>query len=288
MIILSKIILHKNFQKVEWTFYILPLLLCVFVPILGIFISIFIIGAIFRLHTKFFKYTERVDDSINLKEVKYSYEEYGAGGAFLRLMKKNAPPADRTKALFVLAQGQLSGINNLLQELLPDSSDEIRLLSFNILDQQESFIQKDINKILSSINAPGLDATAYAIFEKNLALLYWELSYRHLLLKELEDITLNKAETYAQSALKILKGDAVLWSLLGKIYFRLKKYKLAEESFEKSIYYDIPDSQVIPYLAEIKYKMKDYAAVRRYLCESNTLLDIAIIAPVKRFWEKNE
>lgn len=286
ILFLSKVILNKSIKEAQWIFYLLPLLLAIFVPVLGIFISLFIMISVVRLHTQFYKYTEQLDDSINLTEMKYASEQYGSGGAFLRLMKKNEAPVERTKALFVLAQGQLSRVNNMLQDLLPDTSDEIRLLSFNILDQQEGYIQKDINKILAVVETTNPESVHYAKFEKNLALLYWELSYRHLILKELEDVTLQKALTYARSALKTLQDDAVIWSLLGKIYYRLKEYKRAEDAFQQALCFDIPASQVLPYLAEISFKMKDYMAVKHYLSESDTLLDIALIAPVKRFWDK--
>jgi tetratricopeptide (TPR) repeat protein len=281
-----KIILSKYIQKISWAFYFLPLLISLFVPVLGLFISLFIVLAIINLHSKFYEHTEQIDDSINLKEVNFEREQYGSGGAFLNLMKKSASPLARTNALFVLAQGQLTNINSMLHELLPDSSDEIRLLSFNILDQQEGFIQEDINKIESLIKTSELDPLHYAKCEKNLALLYWELSYRHLILKELEQATLQKAQIYAQSALKVLHDDAKTWSLLGKIHYRLKEYSLAEEALKKAMDLAIPPSQVLPYLAELKYKTKNYAAVRYYLSSSDTLYDIAIIAPVKRFWGK--
>lgn len=283
---IANVFLKKSFRQEESGFYFLPMMLCIFVPILGVLISIFIVYSIYKLNNNFYKYTEQVSDTINLKQIKYTYEQYGAGGAFLSLMRQNESPIIRTKALFVLAQGHLSRINSLLQDLLSDSSDEIRLLAFNILDQQESFIEKDIHKILSILDNPALDNESKAKLEKNLALLYWELNYRHLVLKELETITLIKAQTYALAALKIFEHDPIIWTLLGRIYYELKEYTLAEEALKIATNLNSPPSQVLPYLAEIKFKMKDYAAVQYYLGQSDTLMDITLIAPVKRFWEK--
>lgn len=282
---ITNVFLNKFYKKSDLKFILLPFFLSFFVPILGVIISFFIVMAIYKINNKFYQFTEELYDPINLKQVKYAAEEYGAGGAFLNLMKAHENPVKRIRALFVLAQGQLSDINNMLQDLLPDSSDEIRLLSFNILDQQEGFIEKDINKILSAIETTNPDNLQRAKFEKNLAQLYWELTYRHLILKELEEGTLKKALSYAQSALLVLNDDPVAWVLLGKIYYKLNELQLAEEAFRKANAFNVPPSQVLPYLAEIKFKFKDYAEVRFYLGDSDTLYDINRIASVKRYWE---
>lgn len=278
--------LKLHFKSDSSRFYLLPLLLSIFIPGFGIIISPFIVIALYRSSNKSYKFTETIYDPINLKQVTYSTEHYGAGGAFLQLMKKNEAPVNRIKALFVLARGQLALINNMLQGLLPDSSDEIRLLSFNILDQQEGFIQNDINRITAIMNNDAIDAINRAKCEKNLAQLYWEQSYRHLILKELKDTNLKKALSHAISSLEVLHNDAAIWSLLGKIYYRLNQYTLAEDAFKKALTLNTPASQVLPYLAEISFKTKDYAAVKNYLGKSDALWDIALIAPVKRFWEK--
>lgn len=281
----SNVFLKKHFKKEESGFYFLPLMLCIFVPILGVIISIFIVYSIYRLNNDFYKVTEEIDDTINLQHIKYTYEQYGAGGAFLSLMNQDEMPIVRTKALFVLAQGHLSSINPLLQDLLSDTSDEIRLLSFNILDQQESFIETDIHKIETILDTQVLDDESKAKLEKNLALLFWELNYRRLILKELETITLIKAQTYALAALKVFEHDPIIWILLGRIYTKLGQYTLADEALKIAINLNGPPSQVLPYIAEIKYKMKDYSAVQYYLNQSDTLMDITLIAPVKRFWD---
>lgn len=283
---ITNVFLNKFYKKSDFKFILLPFFLSFFVPILGVIISFFIVMAIYRINNKFYRFTKELYDPINLQHVKYTSEEYGAGGAFLNLMKTHENPVKRIRALFILAQGQLANINNILQDLLPDSSDEIRLLSFNILDQQEGFIEKDINKILSTMETTNPDNLQRAKYEKNLAQLYWELTYRHLVLKELEEGTLKKALSYVQSAILVLHDDPVAWVLLGKIYYKLNELQLAEEALQKASALNLPPSQVLPYLAEIKFKFKDYAEVRFYLGESDSLYDINRIASVKRYWEK--
>ena len=204
----------------------------------------------------------------------------------MHVLKKGASTIERTKAFFALSQTQLSSINNLFYKLLPDTSDEMRLLAFGILDGQEDMITNRINKLYSMLERKNLSYEAYAKLEKDLALQYWELIYSHLIAPELEESILEKALSYALSAVKVLNEDASIWILLGKIYKHSKHYSQAEHAFTKAISFKISPTQVLPYLAEIKFITRDYTAMHNYLIKSETLLDVEQIAPVIHFWDR--
>lgn len=286
MTVSAKLFLNGLFTGNNRGFYLLVFLLCYFVPVFGIIISLFIVTALYRLHTKSHKYAEFLDEAINLEEIQPFHAKYGAGGASMRLLKKEETADERSKALFVLSQTQLSNINKLIYQLLPDPSDEMRLLAFNILDEQENRIAKRISESFAMLETAKKNHESCAKFEKNIAMLYWELVYDHLISPELEQSILNRALSYAISASKSLENDATIWILLGKIYKHLKQYANAEKAFNKIELSEVPPATVLPYLAEIKFKMRDYQAVQEYLSQSSTLLDVALIAPVKRFWDK--
>jgi len=276
--------LGKYYRHEIWIAFLFTLLLCFFIPVSGFIIILFVVISVFSTHTKFHKHVEILDDSINLRDVKPVHTRYGAGGAVMRLVNKAKPTSERARALFIMGEGNLARVNSLMFQLFSDKSDEIRLLAFNILEQQESSISEDINKLLEMLKTPDLKQETAAKLEKNLAMLYWEFIYKKLLLRELEPSMLQKAENHALSALKVLDNDATLWALLGKIYERMKKYDLAAKAFSKTADFNIPPSQVLPYLAEIEFHVRNFGAVQKYLNESDTLSDVALIAPVKRFW----
>jgi len=278
--------LGRYYRHEIWIAFIFTLLLCFFIPVSGLIIILFVVSSVFSTHTKYHKHVEILDDSINLTEVRPVRRRFGAGGAVMHLLNKARPTSDRAKALFRMGEGNLAHVNRFMFKLFADKSDEIRLLAFNILEQQESSITEDINKLLEILKTPDIKAETRAKIEKNLAMLYWEFIYKRLLLRELQPAILQKAEQYALSALKVMDNDATLWGLLGKIYERLKKYDLAAEAFAKTAEFNIPPSQVLPYLAEIEFHVRHYGAVQKYLNESETLSDVALIAPVKRFWSK--
>lgn len=237
---------------------------------------------LFHFHKQFYKHAESLDNRINIQQLKPIKSLYGEGGA-LRNLLHSSNPYQRTEALIRL--GQFADVNKIMYHLLADEADEIRLLAFNILEQQERFISEDIEQLLKLLDTDKLSEEIRAKFEKNLALHYWELVYRHLIFSELEHSIIEKALSYALSALRILPEDATLWVLLGKIFIRLKKFPEAEEAFNKTLFFNVPPSQVLPYLAEIKYNQRDYLAVKKYL-DSDVLLDVSLIAPVKYFWDK--
>lgn len=278
--------LPKYFTNISRWFFLLIFLLCLAIPLFGIVISSFIIIVIYRGRAQFRAYTETVDTTINLKHIKPVFSQYGEGGAMMYLLKNTQSVVKRTDALLVLGRVALSKINKIMYELLADRSDEIRLLAFNILDYQESIIADDVDNLLALINPNDPNKYNQAKYEKNLAILYWELIYQSLTLHELQDAMVKQAENYALSAAVILKDDFNLKALLGRIYLFLKQLNMAKIEFEKALEANISPPKVLPYLAEIEFKQQNYIAVKNYLTQSDTLLDVPLVAPVVRFWNK--
>ena len=282
----GQMFLRFYMDYVGWGFYCFLLLMSLFVPIWGMCLDLFVVITLFRFRKQYFKHAEILDNRINVQLLQPVKSKYGAGGVIRSLLDITGSTKKRTQALLVLGESRFADINKIMYQLLSDDTDEIRLLAFNILEQQERFITDDINRLLSLLlkKKNNNSVELCAKLEKNLALLYWELAYRYLIFRELEQSILVSAKDYAESALKVLDTDATLWVLLGKIYTRLNETEKAQEAFRKTIDYNVPPSQVFPYLAEIKYNEKDYSAVKQYL-KSSALLDVAAVASVKKFWD---
>ena len=277
--------LSHSFQPVPWSFCLFILGLMFFIPILGLLISFFIVCSLYRYHETYHQYSDVLDDKFNLDRIKPIHSQYGAGGAIRKLLETDTAVAKRAQALFMLGQNKLADINPLMYELLPDSSDEIRLLAFNILEQQENTITQKLEHLFALLASDDLTPILQAQCQKNVAILYWELVYNHLISPEVQTSVLNKAQSYALAALQILNQDAAIWVLLGKIYRHLQRYTEAEAAWEQACKFKAFTIPLLPYFAELKYRAKDYQALRQYLDQSEALVDIARIAPVKRFWD---
>lgn len=277
--------IDRCFVETKKSFFAFLYGVCVVIPFFGALMCIFIAWSLDKMISAAQEHTETLETTLNLQEITPIEIQYGEGGVIRDLLNQNEDVKKRTKALFMLNHIQLSKVNHLIQKLLPEQADEMRLLAFSILEGQEDAISKRINELLPKLKQANLSSRKEAKIKKEIAEHYWELVYNHLLAQELENIIVEKAMSYAQLASKILTEDPSVWVLLGKIYKYSKDYDKAEKAFEKAMKLNIQPAQILPYLAEIKYMLKDYAGVIHYLSLSDTLLDIPQIAPTKLYWK---
>jgi len=281
----ARILLHKLFKHHTGWFYAYIFLFACFLPIVGGLIGLFIVTFVYIKHTNFHEHAELIDDTMNLEDIQPLVTKYGSGGARRQLLNQLSSKHQRTDALFKIAQSQSTDVNLLFYQLLPDTSDEIRLLAFSILDEQENRLTKSIHEVQTLLQTHPTGSKTYAQLEKNIAQLYWEQAYQHLIITELEHALLEKAHRYALSASHLLIDDASLWILLGKIYTRLKQYSQAEASLDKARKLKAAPIKIYPYLAEIYFNKRDYPSVKKYLSISASLNDIYPIASVINFWD---
>lgn len=286
-VIMVYLVLRERFTHSDIYFYVFLYGLSFIVPVFGMALSLLIAYWLYYRHASIYKYSEWVDTTINLNLLKMIMPKYGAGGAMMSLFNRKASPLERTQALFSLSKRSLASMNPYIEKLLPGESDEMRLLAFNILDEEEGRINQKIAK-LEAVYQASLQ-TAHGEDEQckiaeQLASLYWELIFNHLILPELQQNILEKALFYAKKAFKTLSQDPFLWGLLGKIYRQLKEYDKAENAFRKALALNLPASQALPYLAEMQYMQAKYVDIEQYLNASDTLDDIDLIYLVKQFW----
>ena len=102
--------------------------------------------------------------------------KYGPGGLTSRLKDAGVPKETRFKSLLAL-QGMPPRIANpLLQDMLGDPADEMRLVAYGMLDNQEKNINQHIHDELEKLHdADSPDMELISL--RRLAELYWELVY---------------------------------------------------------------------------------------------------------------
>lgn len=278
--------LDYYFSPRSFFFLLLLFLLNLAIPGFGVIISLYLRIDMHYRHSEMHKYSEVFEEVINLLHVRPIFSQFGGGGLRLKLFSPQQPVFERTKALFSLGKNRLAAINQQLYQLLPDSVDEIRLLAFNILDKQEGEITKTINMLFEKLEAAqstGQDREV-AEYQKELAECYWELMYHQLILPELESTVAQTALKLAHQACGVLTKDARLQLILAKLYWRLKDYSQAEKALSQAQVLQALPSETIPYVAEIKYYLRDYAAVQKLLKSDDRLRDIPQLASVVKFW----
>jgi polysaccharide biosynthesis protein PelE len=186
---------------------------------------------------------------------------YGTGGLASRLRELDVAKDVRFKSLLAL-QGMPARIANpLLQNVLGDPTDEMRLVAYGILDNQEKRINQHIyNEMqrLDKTTRPELRLISL----RRLAEYYWELVYGRLVGGDVREHALAEMERYLLEAMRLAPDDAGLWFLMGKMLL-YKRDPAAEAAFHRALANGLDRSRVLGYLGQIAFERRDYAEVRR-------------------------
>lgn len=150
----------------------------------------------------------------------------------------------------------------ILRQGLKDAEDEVRLLSFALIDGKEKAINARIQELQSCLEAPAsADSEARAQLHHELAQQHWALVDAGLAQGNLSQHALERALVHAQAASEALPHDAGLRLLLGRICLRLGEERAARQHLEAARELGLPRSKVAPYLAELAFQRGDYHEV---------------------------
>jgi hypothetical protein len=208
--------------------------------------------------------------------------KYGQGGLTSRLKDAGVPKETRFKSLLAL-QGMPAKIANpLLQDMLGDTADEVRLVAYGILDNQEKNINQHIHdeiEKLQEADSPEMELIAL----RRLAELYWELVYGGLVHGDVRDHAMGETERYLERAMRIAPEDAGLWFLKGRLML-FRRDPAAEAALHRAVTNGLEESRVLSYFAQIAFERRDYAAVRRIFSALSENQYPARLRPAVRYW----
>lgn len=209
--------------------------------------------------------------------------KFSQGGIKSRLAQPSIPTQQRLQALLAL-QGMPARVSSpMLQEMLGDASDDIRLVAYGLLDSREKKINAQIHRELAKLKAAkGSDIRLIGL--RHLAELYWELVYTGLAQGDLRDHALRQALKYTNDALLLAPLDTGLWFLKGRILLEIKMYDDAYQIFGMAIAHGFPESRVLPYIVEIAFNRRDYRTVSDLLSRISILQVTPRMKGAIRFW----
>ncbi|WP_199272373.1 tetratricopeptide repeat protein [Paraburkholderia acidisoli] len=233
---------------------------------------------------------------------------YGRGARLkAELQNADAPTSFRMTALLAMQSMPVRTVSPLLQDMLADPLDDIRLLAYGILDNREKQLTQRIlaerakldgktadsavksdgkadNKADAKRAAPPLSARERGEINKSLAELYGELIYENLVTGDVYRNAADQADAYARAALEDLPDDAALWRLRGRLALGNGELDAAETMLARAIEFGFPRERMLPYLAEAAYLRGDYARVRALLAESTQYATLPTLRPVLEYW----
>ncbi|WP_242540544.1 sugar ABC transporter permease [Trinickia mobilis] len=213
---------------------------------------------------------------------------YGRG-ARLKAELQNADVATsfRMTALLAMQSMPTRTVSPLLQSMLADPLDDIRLLAYGILDNREKQLTQRIlaeRAQLDGKTQPAATGAARRRANKALAELYSELIYANLVTGDVYRNAADQADAYAKAALEADPADASLWRLRGRLALDRRDLGAAEPMLQRAIDCGFSRARMLPYLAETAYLQRDYLRVRQLLAEVDLHGTLPTLRPVLDYW----
>ena len=255
-----------------------------FIPVLGL---LGMLAAVFLSSYRRRAVVAQPFAKLSLPEFVLSLREpdakFSQGGIKSRLAQPSIPTQQRLQALLAL-QGMPARVSSpMLQDMLGDASDDIRLVAYGLLDSREKKINAQIHRELVRLKtAKGSDIRLIGL--RHLAELYWELVYTGLAQGDLRDHALRQALSYTNDALLLAPFDTGLWFLKGRILLEFKMYDDAYQIFGMAIAHGFPESRVLPYIVEIAFNRRDYRTVSDLLSRISILQVTPRMKGAIRYW----
>ncbi|MCR1769685.1 hypothetical protein B7760_03980 [Burkholderia glumae] len=200
---------------------------------------------------------------------------YGRGARLKAELRNAEASVDfRMTALLAMQSLPVRTVSPILQEMLADPLDDIRLLAYGSLESKEKALTQRITaeraalEALEALQAPGAGARPAeerARANKVLAELYGELIYQQLVTGDVYDNAIAQADRFAEAALALMPDDAALWRLRGRLALLRRDLDAADALLQRAIDSGFPRDRLLPYLAESAYWRRDFARVASLL-----------------------
>ena len=209
-------------------------------------------------------------------------------GAIRSRLEPQVPGAIRMQSLLTLQAVPGRVANPILETLLGDDSDDVRLLAFGMLDSEEKHISRNIQRERTQLEGELSVEQRYDCL-RHLAELHWELVYACLAQGELRRHILRQARDYLDAALATgVPPNPGLLLLQGRVLLAQEDYAASEQVFHQALATGLPPVSALPYLAEIAYARRDFAHVRDHLQQLAPLNTAAKTTAVVNLWTGRE
>lgn len=205
--------------------------------------------------------------SVNLPEYDVQTKDIvrSGQGAIRSRLETNVPGDVRMQSLMTLQAVPTRVANPILENLLGDSTDDVRLVAFGMLDAEEKKINTHIQRERELLACDISDEQRYTCL-RHLAELHWELIYASLVQGELRRHILGQARSYLDAALQVgSPPDSGLAFLKGRILLAQGETQNARLALEEAIALGQPLVSALPYLAEMAFMRRDFAGVKRLM-----------------------
>lgn len=283
--ILSQQLLPARYASPRLGGVIFLALLCVCLPVLGLF------GVCFSIVPSLQREPE-IQEQLSLhtalpplpyKPIALQSNNYSSGGIYETL--KHADDSEqRSVAVMATQDMQTRMAVPLLRLALRDPDDDVRLLAYGILDKKENQVNAIINALLAASSDKDNDRAAE--IKQQLAHQYWEMAYLGLAEGDVRLNMLEKAEALLRAVIDDGRhSEASAYLLLGRVQLAMEKPLDARRALQGARLLGVGDSVLAPYMAEIAFMQGDYVQVKKYL-EPLDVTDNRSMSNVLHYWSE--
>ena len=200
---------------------------------------------------------------------------FGESALSTYITNKNLNPEMRLKAFLIVSNLISPHTMKFIKLGLSDPVDEIRLLSFSIINSLEKKINNEIFKIKQLLEKKEEDRIKLKL---QLVKLNWELIYLNLVDDTFQEILIKEI-------LETLKGIETKEAkmMLIKIYLLQKDYKKLEEVLNSLEV----NNTTVPYFLELYFYKKNYQMVKKLIQQYPEIRFIEKFYFIYRLWNDN-
>ena len=200
------------------------------------------------------------------------------------------PMDSRMRAMVSLQHVSGRVASPLLRNVLNDTSEDLRLLAYGMLDTLEQRISRSVDHELQAWRValategqkhPGPLTLKAA---QNLSDLYWEFIYQGLAQGDLREYVSQESLRYCEIALALQPDNAQLCLRRGLLLHALGRLEEAAEAYDKAHSLGLPATRVLPYQAELSFEQRDFARTREIMQRLDQWSALPRLRPVIDYW----
>ncbi len=276
--------LRTSYSTQAWAVFLFFSLFSLCIPLLGSVGVLCLVGCYYYFGKSSTRVTiGRVSDSGFRRGGRAHDTQFSSGDIRSILTGSSMSDMQRIQALFKLQSLHSRHTTNILRSLLTDKSEDLRLVAFGLLDKTEKTIFARIHQELTLLKNVVDDEHKIEHW-RQLAYTYWELVYQQAVVGDVMAFAIDQVRVYATEVLFQEERDGGMWTLLGQVNFIAEDHEVTRYCFSRALTCGLPESRIVPYMAEVLFTQRDYANLQVLLSIQTSLDDLATLKPVVEYW----
>jgi hypothetical protein len=262
-------------------FFVIPF----YMPVLGIAVLVFAAAPALSSTKTARKYPIYISKIRTFPETAFSENHhYQSKRVDLEALLKSTDPDKRLSAVYATLKLDDQNAIPLLKMALRDPVDDIRLLSYALIDRKEKRIYERIEHAKRCLDNHEILEARHLY--KSIVNDYWELVHAGLVDGENLNYMLDKAKEYLEMGLQRYPDDRGLHLQYAKLLLKLGETELSHKEFKTAEDLGVDQRSLLLYYAEINFLHRRFDDVKRYMKGLNPVAAAPAIRASTRFWQR--